>query len=163
MVLAHTLQNIECSVGFIRCTWLSTQLLGGRIAFTPMNGGKSMKEMNVTMELAGWTSALAVRNVSKGEALIPVLCYDSREGRKLAMFPSDQPAQEVEAVRQWISTNPENAERTVLVYDAYYTFDDGRRTDALIVEIANFPQKPSGFFKEKRRSLLLAIPYRNAN
>ena len=89
------------------------------------------------MQLAGFAMAHAVWCVSDDEVLIPMMMVESGGHREVLRFQTERLEEGVEEGRRHLVANPDQADRAVLVYDAYLTTEDGRR-DALIGEARDF-------------------------
>ena len=111
--------------------------------------------MNSAARLAGFFAAHAVWCVSDGETLIPVLGFETPDGkRQMHRFMADRIEQGVQEGQARLAGNPDCATQGVLVYDGFVTLSAGK-VDALIVDIRDYGL-PS-------RSILMAVPYRHAS
>jgi hypothetical protein len=103
--------------------------------------------------LAGFFAAHAVWSVETGETLIPIYAYFIDGQRHMLRMEADQLEDAVRLGKEEMAANSVNATSAVLIYDGYLTLD-GRKTDALIVEIRTY-----GTDSTEAR---LAVPYQPA-
>jgi len=89
------------------------------------------------MRLAGFALGHAVWCVSDHETLIPFLLSESAGKRQLLRVTAELLEDAVQQAAAQLETNPEDADRAVLVYDGYVTMDD-LRSDALIVKALEY-------------------------
>lgn len=102
----------------------------------------------------GFVAAHAIWSVSEGEDLIPIFASELGSGQRMSSrIVSDTLEQGVATGREWLEANHDKSIRSVLAYDGYYTFPDGK-TDAIVLDARQFddPQLQIG----------MAVPYRNA-
>jgi hypothetical protein len=108
--------------------------------------------MEVTARLAGFFAAHGVWCVSDGEDLIPMVAFErGDEASEMRRFEGETLEEAVETAREWAQSNPEAADRLVVIFDGRTELGGGK-TDALIVEASS----AGGC------SFVMVIPYRNA-
>jgi hypothetical protein len=100
--------------------------------------------------LAGFFAAHAVWSVEDGETLVPIYAYYKDGQRHMERVEAERLEDAVRIGQEALAANTANATSAVLIYDGYLTFD-GRRSDALFVELRAYGTSPV----EAR----LAIPY----
>ena len=100
--------------------------------------------------LAGFFAAHAVWSVEDGETLVPIYSYSKDGQRHMERIEADRLEDAVRIGEDALGANTANATSAVLIYDGYLTLD-GRKSDALIVELRTYGARPV----EAR----LAIPY----
>lgn len=111
--------------------------------------------MESAAQLAGFFAAHAVWCVSDGATLIPLMGFETADGkRQMQRFMADRIEDGGRDGQQRLADNPDGAIRAVLVYDGFVTLPAGK-VDALVVDIRDYGS-PS-------RSLLMAVPYRPAS
>ena len=111
--------------------------------------------MDSAAELAGFFAAHAVWCVSDSETLIPLMGFETPDGkRQMHRFMADRIEDGVRDGQERLARNPEGATRAVLVYDGFITLPTGK-VDALFVDIRDYGPPLS--------SLLMAVPYRPAS
>jgi hypothetical protein len=111
--------------------------------------------MELAAKLAGFLAAHAVWCVSDGETLIPLMGFETPDGkRQMHRFMADRIEEGVRQGQDRLSRNEEGAARAVLIYDGFITLPTGK-VDALLVDIRDHGS-PS-------RSLVMAVPYRPAS
>jgi hypothetical protein len=89
------------------------------------------------MQLAGFAIAHAVWCVRDDQVLLPMMLIDVNGERQVLRFKAERLDQGVEEGRRRLVANPDQAQRAILVYDAFVTTDDGR-CDALIGEARDY-------------------------
>lgn len=110
--------------------------------------------MEAVIEMAGFFTAHAVWCVSDGAVLIPLIAYETPEGkRQMNRLVCERVEEGVERGKEWMTTNPDGADRAVLIYDGYITLESGK-TDALIVVARDYSQG--------KAEVTMAVPYRPA-
>jgi hypothetical protein len=111
--------------------------------------------MELAAKLAGFLAAHAVWCVSDGEILIPLMGFETPDGkRQVHRFMADRFEQGVSEGQDSLARNVDGAKRAALIYDGFITLETGK-VDALLVDIRDYGS-PS-------RSLLMAVPYRPVN
>ncbi|TKB68343.1 MAG: hypothetical protein E8D47_02470 [Nitrospira sp.] len=111
--------------------------------------------MNSVAKLAGFFAAHAVWCVADGETLIPLMGFETSDGkRQMHRFMAERIEQGVQDGQARLASNPDRATLGVLVYDGFVTLATGK-TDALFVDMRDYGS-PS-------RSVLMAVPYRPAS
>lgn len=111
--------------------------------------------MESAAQLAGFLAAHAVWCVSDGEMLIPLIGFETPDGkRQMHRFIADRVEDGVREGQERLASNPDKATRAVLIYDGFVNLSTGK-VDALLVDIRDYGS-PS-------RSLLMAVPYRPAS
>lgn len=111
--------------------------------------------MEAATELAGFFAAHAVWSVSDGETLIPLVAYETFDGkRQINRLVSERVEDGAARGREWLAKNPDGVARAVVVFDGYITLKTGK-TDALIVLIRDYTQGEA--------EITMAVPYRPAN
>src|SRR5262245_54180107 len=102
----------------------------------------------------GFIAAHAIWSVSEGEDLIPMFASEVASGRRMmSRLVSDTLEQGVQTGREWLEANHDQAIRSVLAYDGYYTLPCGK-TDAIVVDGRQFDAV--------QLQIGMAVPYRNA-
>ena len=110
--------------------------------------------MEPAARLAGFLATHAVWCVSDGETLIPLMGFETLDGkRQIHRFMADRIEEGVREGKDRLERNSEGAARAVLIYDGFITLPAGK-VDALLVDIRDHGP-PS-------RSLLMAVTYRPA-
>jgi hypothetical protein len=110
--------------------------------------------MEAATELAGFFAAHAVWSVSDGATLIPLVAYETADGkREMMRFVSERVEEGAARGKEWLAKNPIGAARAVLVFDGFITLS-GNRMDALIVTIRDYTSVEA--------EVTMAIPYRPA-
>lgn len=110
--------------------------------------------MDSAIELAGFIVAHSVWCVSEGETLVPLIAYDTSDGKRhMLRLASDRMEDGAASGNEWLATNPDHASRAVLVYDGFITIQN-KKTDALIVIVRDYSQGEA--------ELTMALPYRPA-
>jgi hypothetical protein len=110
--------------------------------------------MRETLHLAGFFAAHGVWCVSAGETLCPLLGWQMFAGdRLLDRLENEKYEAAVAEGRAILESNPNEAERMVLLFDGFTTLDS-RRMDALFVEAIQYLPFPQTF--------TIVIPYRHA-
>lgn len=104
-------------------------------------------------EFAGFLMAHAVWSVSTGDTLTPMIGYVKDGERALLQIADGDIKKRVADGQAWMETNPEDAERAVLIHDGFVRLPSGR-TDALVSYIREYGPPPM--------SLQIVVPYRNA-
>lgn len=111
--------------------------------------------MDETIEFSGYFAAHAVWSVSDGETLIPLVAFETPDGkRQMKRLVAKRIEDGVAQGKEWMATNPDGAVRAVLIYDAFITLERGR-TDALVVTARDFAHG--------NMEMTLAVPYRAAS
>jgi hypothetical protein len=105
------------------------------------------------LELAGFFGAHAIWCVSDGGPLIPLVAYQSQDGKRGSdRFVDEQHLERAVArAKESLEANPHHAESAVLIYDGFITLGEWR-TDALFLDIRQWG--PTG------SRLSMAVPYR---
>ncbi len=110
--------------------------------------------MESATEFAGMFAAHAVWCVSDGETLIPLLAYDTGDGKpEMIRLVADHIEQGVAQGKEMLTKNTKKAKYAVLVFDGFITLKTGK-IDALIVTIRDY----SG----GEAQITMAVPYRPA-
>jgi hypothetical protein len=93
------------------------------------------------LRLASMALAHAVWSVEDGETLTTMAMLEEREGRSLTRYEADTIQESVEEALFELKGHLTGTSFAALVYDGFYTDDEGDRRDALIVELlaANTP------------------------
>lgn len=113
------------------------------------------KSMEAATELAGFFAAHGVWSVSDGETLIPLVAYETADGkRQMNRVVTDRIEEGVTRGKEWLAENPDHAARAVLVFDGFITLKTGK-TDALIVTVRDYTRGEA--------EITMAIPYRPAS
>jgi hypothetical protein len=121
----------------------------------PATTQPTKEPMEAAMELAGFFAAHGIWCVSDGQTLIPLVAYETADGkRQMNRLVSDRIEEGVARGKEWMAKNPERASRAVLVYDGFFTLNS-EKTDALIITVRNFSQVEA--------EVTLAVPYRPAS
>ncbi|MFI5842458.1 hypothetical protein ACIA8K_22370 [Catenuloplanes sp. NPDC051500] len=109
--------------------------------------------MQETARLAGFFAADAVRSVSGGNPLVPILGYEQGNGdRAVARFTDEDRAGSARSGQEALDSNEFAAARAALVVEGVIHLAATPRTDALIVRaVSYFPE---------RCAMAVAIPYR---
>lgn len=111
--------------------------------------------MEAATELAGFFAAHAVWSVSDGETLIPLVAYETADGkRQMNRMVSERVEDGAAHGKEWLAKNPEQAAFAVLIFDGFITLQSGK-TDALIVTIRDYTQGEA--------EVTMAVPYRPAS
>ena len=87
------------------------------------------------LHLAGMALAHAVWSIEDGETLCTMSMLDEHGERSLTRYESDTIPESVEAALGDLKDRLTDGAFAALVYDGYFTDDDGDRRDALIVEL----------------------------
>ncbi|HEV7689576.1 MAG TPA: hypothetical protein VGO52_02080 [Hyphomonadaceae bacterium] len=106
--------------------------------------------MITASELAGFFAAHAIWCLSDEDGLTPMVAHQRGNQRDMTRLVHDQVADAVEAGKQRLNANPDNAEDAALVYDGFVTIE-GIKLDAVIVELRAYVSPSS--------QATLAIPY----
>lgn len=110
--------------------------------------------MEAAAELAGFFTAHAVLSVSDGETLIPLIGYETADGkRQMSRMLSERLEDGAARGKEWLTKNPAGAARAVLVFDGYITLPSGK-IDALIVTVRDYTRNDA--------EINMAVPYRPA-
>jgi len=109
--------------------------------------------MEKTAELAGYWAAQALTLAAEAHSpLIPLFAVEDKAGEcRLVQIAKDRIEESAAEGVKWLDTNPFEAARAVLIYEAFFTLGSDRM-DALIVDARLYVEKPS--------QLKLALPYR---
>jgi hypothetical protein len=109
--------------------------------------------MQETARLAGFFAAHAIRSVSGGDPLVPILGYEQGDGaRAMARFTDEDRAGSARSGQEALESNEFAATRAALVVEGVIHLAATPRTDALIVRaVSYFPE---------RCAMAVAIPYR---
>ncbi len=108
------------------------------------------------MELAGFFTAHSVWLASSRQGpVIPILACEKAGERSLQRFDNEGSMEKaVNRAKALLSANIEQAERGIVIYDAFVTIDEVRN-DALVVHAVEFGQEPV--------TIEIIQPYRPAN
>lgn len=91
--------------------------------------------MELAAKLAGFLAAHAVWCVAEKETLIPLMGFETAEGkRQMHRFMADRIEQGVREGQDRLASNSEGATRAALIYDGFITLPTGK-VDALLVDI----------------------------
>jgi hypothetical protein len=101
--------------------------------------------------LAGYFIAHGVWSVSDGAPVAPLVAHEGVGGRGFQKFVTDDVGASALQAEAWLETNPQGAERAVLVLDGFADLD-GVRRDALIARVVEYGPP--------RRVLHIVLPYR---
>ena len=105
-------------------------------------------------ELAGFFAAHAVWSVSDGETLIPLVGFESPDGkRQMTRIIAERLEEGAARGKDWLARNQVGAARAVLVFDGYITVGT-EKTDALHITIRDYAQRDV--------EITIAVPYRPA-
>ena len=117
---------------------------------------QSTKEpMQAAAELAGFFAAHAVWSVSDGETLIPLVAYETADGkRQMNRLAAERLEDGAARGKEWMAKPPERAVRAVLVYDGYITVKTDK-IDALLVTMRDYTRGAA--------EITMAVPYRPAS
>ena len=108
--------------------------------------------MEAATELAGFFAAHAVWSVSDGEALMPLVAYETADGkRQMYRLVSERFEEGVASGKEWLTKNPDHAVRAVLVFDGFVTLESDKM-DAIIITIRDYSQGDA--------EITMAVPYR---
>lgn len=109
--------------------------------------------MDTTAELAGFFTAHAFLTLSKCPTFDPILAFVKSDGARnmMRLVGYETPAA-VQFGRNWIATNPEEAQCAVLIFDGRIRMDDDNKCDAVIAEAQQIVPEA--------RSFVVAVPYR---
>jgi hypothetical protein len=95
-----------------------------------------------------------VWSVNDGEILIPLVAYETTDGkRQMNRLVTERVEEGAARGKQWLAKNPDGASRAVLIFDGFITLPSGK-TDALIVTIRDYTQGEG--------EITVAVPYRPA-
>jgi hypothetical protein len=110
-------------------------------------------DTDLALELAGFCAAHGVWCIADGETLIPILAFQRghSEQRELTRFEADRLEEGVAKGKQWVTDNPEDVVRAVLVYDAFIPLPDGK-TDCLVLEVHSY--------RPTKWRVTIGVPYR---
>jgi len=106
-----------------------------------------------TLELAGFFGAHAIWCVSDGGPLIPLVAYQSQDGKRGSdRFVDEQHLERAVArAKESLEANDHHASSSVLIYDGFITLGEWR-TDALFLDIRQW--------RSAAWRLSMAVPYR---
>ena len=110
-----------------------------------------MSDFNSAATLAGYFVAHGVWSVADGVACAPLVAYEGPDGRGFKKFDTDAGA--AGRAEEWLSANPQQADRAVMVVDGYAELD-GIRHDALIARVVEYGPPC--------RTMHVVVPYRPA-
>ena len=111
--------------------------------------------MEAAIELAGFFAAHAVWSVSDGATLIPLVAYETADGkRQMIRLVTDRVEVGAARGKEWLAKNPEHAARAVLVFDGFIPLKTGK-TDALIITVRDYTKGEA--------EITMAVPYRPAS
>jgi hypothetical protein len=112
--------------------------------------------MEKTAELAGYWGAQALTLVAESHApLAPLFAVENKAGEShLVQIMKNRLEESAAEGVKWLDTNPFDAARAVLVYEAFFTLGTDRM-DTVIVDARLYSKKPA--------QLKLALPYRPAS
>lgn len=108
-----------------------------------------MDDFDDAARLAGYFVAHGMWSLSDGAMVSPMIAHEGAAGRGFQKFLDG--AQDAE---EYLDSNPQGAERAVLVVDGFFELE-GVRRDALIAHVIAYGPP--------RRSLHIVVPYRPAN
>lgn len=115
----------------------------------------SKGSMQAAAELAGFFAAHAVWSVSDGETLIPLVGYETADGkRQMHRLVAERVEDGAARGKAWLAKPPEPAVRAVLVYDGYITLKTDKM-DALLVTLRDYTHGEA--------EITIAVPYRPAS
>lgn len=97
------------------------------------------------LRLAGYSLAHAVWCISDNEVLVPFVMQEKDEEANLLRMAAEQMDDAVEAGRRYLTDNPDEADRLVVLFDGYIRSDEEQHQDALILEASQFIQDPISF------------------
>lgn len=110
-----------------------------------------VEDFSAAAALAGYFVAHGLWTVSDGAVVIPMVAHEGDSGRGYQRFLGDDADGSARRAEEWLTDNPSNASRAVMVIDGYAELD-GIRRDALIAHVIEYGPP--------RRSLKIVLPYR---
>lgn len=112
------------------------------------------RDFGKAVELAGFFLAHAVWSIHEGGPLVPLVAFESDQGRNMVRFAAEDSRQGVVAAQKFLTANEANATHAVMVCDAFVTYGDVRK-DTLIASVVAYG--------EPEQSLTIGIPYTPAS